>query len=45
MEALPMIAPKNLAEGTEFLVTITVSAVAGLAAFLLVALVVNMLGL
>lgn len=45
MEALPMIAPKNLAEGTEFLVTIAVSAVAGLAAFLLVALVVNMLGL
>ena len=40
-----MIAPKNLAEGTEFLVTIAVSAAAGLAAFLLVALIVNMLGL
>ena len=45
MEALPMIAPKNLAEGTEFLLTIVVSAVAGLAAFLLVALIVNVLGL
>ena len=30
-----MIAPKNLAEGTEFVVTIVVSAVAGLLAFLL----------
>ena len=45
MEALPMIAPKTLAEGTEFLVTIVVSAVAGLAAFLLVALIVYLLGL
>ena len=45
MEALPMIAPKHLAEGTEFVVTIVVSAVAGLLAFLLVALVVKLLGL
>ena len=45
MEALPMIAPKNLAEGTEFLVTIILSAFAGLLAFLLVALIVNILGL
>ena len=40
-----MIAPKNLAEGTEFIVTIVVSAVAGLLAFLLVLLIVNILGL
>jgi hypothetical protein len=40
-----MIAPKNLAEGTEFVVTIAVSAVAGLLAFLLVALIVSILGL
>ena len=40
-----MIAPKTMAEGTEFLVTILVSAVAGLLAFLLVALIVNLLGL
>jgi hypothetical protein len=45
MEALPMIARKNLAEGKEFLVTIVVSAVAGLAAFLFVALIVYILGL
>ena len=45
MEALPMIAPKHLAEGTEFVVTILVSAVAGLLAFLFVALIVNILGL
>ena len=45
MEALPMIAPKNLAEGTEFIVTIVVSAVAGLLAFLFVLLMVNILGL
>ena len=44
MEALPMIAP-NLAEGTEFVVTIIVSAVAGLLAFLFVSLIVNILGL
>ena len=40
-----MIAPKHLAEGTEFVVTILVSAVAGLLAFLFVALIVNILGL
>ena len=40
-----MIAPKNFAEGTEFVVTILVSAVAGLLAFLLVALIVQVLGL
>jgi len=45
MEALPMIAPKNLAEGTEFVVTIVVSAVAGLLAFLFVSLIVKILGL
>jgi hypothetical protein len=45
MEALPMIAPKNLAEGTEFVVTILVSAVAGLVAFLFVSLIVRILGL
>ena len=45
MEALPMIAPKDSAGSMEFLVTVGVSAVAGLLAFLLVSLVVNVLGL
>ncbi|MDQ6653172.1 MAG: hypothetical protein M3Y84_10560 [Acidobacteriota bacterium] len=45
MEALPMITPKNLAEGMEFLITLVLSAVAGLLAFLFVSLVVNILGL
>ena len=45
MEALPMIAPKNVAGGMEFLVTVGVSAVAGLLAFLFVSLVVSVLGL
>ena len=45
MEALPMIAPEKVAEGTEFVVTIVVSAVAGLLAFLFVWLIVNILGL
>lgn len=45
MEALPMIAPKNLAGGMEFLVTVGLSAVAGLLAFLFVALIVSVLGL
>ena len=40
-----MIAPKNLAGGMEFLVTVGVSAVAGLLAFLLVVLVVSVLGI
>lgn len=40
-----MIKQKNLDEGAEFLATIVISALAGLLAFLLVALVVNMLGL
>ena len=40
-----MIAPKNLTEGTEFLLTIVLSAVAGLLAFFLVALIVKILGL
>jgi hypothetical protein len=40
-----MIAPKNLAEGMEFLMTVLVSAVAGLLAFLLVSLIVNVIGL
>jgi hypothetical protein len=45
MEALPMIVPKNLAEGMEFLITVALSAFAGLLAFLFVSLVVNVLGL
>ena len=45
MEALPMIARKNVAGGMEFLITVGVSAVAGLLAFLLVSVVVNALGL
>ncbi len=45
METLPMIKQKNLDEGPEFLVTIVVSAAAGLLAFLFVAMIVNMLGL
>jgi hypothetical protein len=40
-----MIVPKNYAEGMEFLVTVVLSAFAGLMAFLLVSLVVNLLGL
>jgi len=40
-----MIAPKNLAAGTEFLITIGVCAIAGLLMFLLVALIVSVLGL
>jgi hypothetical protein len=40
-----MITSKNLAEGMEFLITLVLSAVAGLLAFLFVALVVNILGL
>ena len=40
-----MIAPKNLAGGMEFLVTVGVSAVAGLLAFLLVVVVVSVFGL
>ena len=40
-----MIAPKDFAEGTEFLVTIIVSAVAGLLAFLFVTVIVKVLGL
>ena len=40
-----MIAPKNFAGGMEFLVTVGVSALAGLLAFLLVVVVVRVLGL
>jgi len=40
-----MIARKNVAGGMEFLATVGISAVAGLLAFLLVSLVVNILGL
>lgn len=40
-----MIARKNVAGGMEFLLTVGVSAIAGLLAFLLVALVVNVFGL
>ena len=40
-----MIAPKALAGGMEFLVTVGVSAIAGLLAFFLVVLVVSVLGL
>jgi hypothetical protein len=40
-----MIAPRQIAGGMEFLLTVGISAVAGLLAFLLVSLVVNVLGL
>ena len=40
-----MIVPKHLAGGMEFLMTVLVSAVAGLLAFLLVSLVAHILGL
>ncbi|HKB66431.1 MAG TPA: hypothetical protein VKC61_11290 [Pyrinomonadaceae bacterium] len=40
-----MIAPKQVAGGMEFLVTVGVSAIAGLLAFLFVSLVVTLLGL
>ncbi len=40
-----MTVPKNLAEGMEFIITIALSALAGLLAFLLVSLVANILGL
>jgi hypothetical protein len=39
-----MIAPKDLAGGTEFFITIGVCAIAGLLMFLLVALIVTVLG-
>jgi len=45
MEALPMITPKDVAEGMELLITLALSLVAGLLAFLLVSLIVNILGL
>lgn len=45
MEALPMITSKHLAGGMEFLITVGLSAVAGLLGFLLVSLVANLLGL
>ena len=45
MEALPMITPKTLAGGMEFLVAVGLSALAGLLAFLLVSVVANVLGL
>jgi hypothetical protein len=40
-----MIAPKQVAGGMEFLLTVGLSAVAGLLAFLLVSLVANVFGL
>lgn len=40
-----MIARKNVAGGMEFLLTVGLSAIAGLLAFLLVTLVVNVFGL
>jgi hypothetical protein len=40
-----MIAPKQVAGGMEFLLTVGVSAVAGLLAFLLVSLIVKIFGL
>ena len=40
-----MIVPKNYAEGMEFLLTVILSAFAGLMAFLLVLLIVYVLGL
>jgi hypothetical protein len=45
MEVSPMIARKNVAGGMEFLVTVGLSAIAGLLAFLFVSLVVHILGL
>ena len=49
MEALPMftpkVSPKTFSGGLEFLVTIGLSALAGLLAFLLVSVVANILGL
>ena len=45
LEGLPMIVPKNYAEGVEFLLTVVLSAFAGLMAFLLVLLIVYVLGL
>jgi len=45
MEALPMIARKNVAGGMEFLLTVGLSAIAGLLAFLFVSLLVTLLGL
>ena len=39
-----MTVPKNIAEGMEFLVTLVLSAVAGLLAFLFVSLIANILG-
>ena len=40
-----MITPKNLAGGMEFLITVGLSAIAGLLAFLFVSLIANILGL
>ena len=40
-----MIAPKQVAGGMEFLLTVGLSAIAGLLAFLFVSLIVNVLGL
>ena len=40
-----MITSKNFAGGMEFLVTVGVSAIAGLLAFLLVSLIANVFGL
>ena len=40
-----MIVPKNLADGMEFLLTVALSAFAGLLAFLFVSLIANVLGL
>ena len=45
LEGLPMIVPKNYAEGMEFLLTVVLSAFAGLMAFLLVSLIAYILGL
>jgi hypothetical protein len=45
MEALPMIARKNVDGSMEFLITVSVSAVAGLLAFLFVSVMVKVLGL
>lgn len=40
-----MIVPKDLSEGMEFLITVVLSTLAGLLAFLFVSLVVNIFGL
>ena len=44
LEALPMIVHKYVSGGMEFLITVGVSAVAGVLAFLLVSIVAHLIG-